>query len=237
MTDMERPETTAVVREEAEAAAPAAAEGVPTPKAAGPHVPPVGAATNLIGNTVYGVLLKDRDLTTVPLDELMALQMATVECSENLISETPFEIAKCEAERWRKSSNQVLDTLYRVQLDLDQIQRLHSQDPTRNLAELTLPKDNGVNSGVTYAELQIRRQALQLRQQNLKAGSAFWYHVCFEIIVSPTSDLAPLDSLPASSRGLALQSADHLQDMLRWTLGRFGRLQCYKICAAMSATL
>ena len=44
-------------------------------------------------------------------------------------------------------------------------------------------------------------------------------------MVAPTSDLAPLDSLPASSRGLALQSADHLQDTLRWTLGRFGRLQ------------
>ena len=55
-------------------------------------------------------------------------------------------------------------------------------------------------------------------------------------MVAPTSDLAPLDSLPASSRGLALQSADHLQDMLRWTLGRFGRLQdvCGEVTNFMS---
>ena len=179
----------------------------------------------MIGNTVCGVLLKDRDLLTVPLDELMALNMASVECSEGLISETPFEIAKAEAEKWRRSASQALDALYSVQSDLDKIQRVHAEEPTRNLAEIPLPEGNGANSGVTYAELQIRRQALQLRQQNLKAGSTFWSHVYFEIIVTPTSDLAPLDSLPASSRGLALQSADHLQDMLRWTLGRFGRLQ------------
>ena len=161
MTDMKRPETTAVVREESEAAVPAAADGVPTPKAAGPHAPPAGEMTNLVGNTVYGVLLKDKDLTTIPLDELMQLQMATVECSENLISETPFEIAKSEAERWRKGSNQVLETLYRVQSDLDHIQRLRSQDPTQNLAELTLPEGQGVNSGKSFTELQILRQSLQ----------------------------------------------------------------------------
>ena len=41
-----------------------------------------------------------------------------------------------------------------------------------------------------------------------------------------------MDSLPASSRGLALRSADHMQDLLRWTLGRFGRLQ--DVCGDVS---
>ena len=46
---------------------------------------------------MFGVLLQDRDLLTVPLDELMALSMASVEASDRLLSETPFEIAKAEA--------------------------------------------------------------------------------------------------------------------------------------------
>ena len=58
---MERPpETTAVVREEGEAAVPAAADGVPTPKAAGPHVPPAGAATDL--SSLRPCCLRDLDL-------------------------------------------------------------------------------------------------------------------------------------------------------------------------------
>ena len=33
--------------------------------------------------------------------------------------------------------------------DLDKIQRIHAEEPTRNLAEIPLPEGNGTNSGVT----------------------------------------------------------------------------------------
>ena len=89
------------------------------------------------------------DLLTVPLDELMALCMASVEASDQLLSETPFEIAKAEAEKWHRSAGQALDAMYGVQSDLDKIQRIHAEEPTRNLAEIPLPEGNGTNSGVT----------------------------------------------------------------------------------------
>ena len=178
MTSMERPETNAVVVDEPAAAGTAlpavGIDVVPTPKAAGPAGPPAGGEPNLRGGTVFGVLLQDRDLLTVPLDELMALSMASVEASDQLLSETPFEIAKAEAEKWHRSAGQALDAMHGVQSDLDKIQRIHAEEPTRNLAEIPLlPEGNGTNSGVTYQELQIRRQAYQLRQQHLRAGATF----------------------------------------------------------------
>ncbi|CAK9003866.1 unnamed protein product, partial [Durusdinium trenchii] len=181
MTSMERPETNAVVVDEPAAAGTAlpavGIDVVPTPKAAGPAGPPAGGEPNLRGGTVFGVLLQDRDLLTVPLDELMALSMASVEASDQLLSETPFEIAKAEAEKWHRSAGQALDAMHGVQSDLDKIQRIHAEEPTRNLAEIPLlPEGNGTNSGVTYQELQIRRQAYQLRQQHLRAGD-----VCGEV--------------------------------------------------------
>ena len=144
MTSMERPETNAVIVDEPAAAGTAlpavGIDVVPTPKAAGPAGPPAGGEPNLRGGTVFGVLLQDRDLLTVPLDELMALSMASVEASDQLLSETPFEIAKAEAEKWHRSAGQALDAMHGVQSDLDKIQRIHAEEPTRNLAEIPLPE-------------------------------------------------------------------------------------------------
>lgn len=68
----------------------------------------------------------------------------------------------------------------------------------------------------------------------LRAGAAFWSYVYFQGLVNPTvSDFAPLNSLPESARGTALASADYLHDMLRWCLGRFGKLQ--DICGQISS--
>ena len=48
-----------------------------------------------------------------------------------------------------------------------------------------------------------------LRQQQLRAGAAFWSFVCFQGLANPTiSDFAPLNSLPESARGTALAHAD-----------------------------
>ena len=62
----------------------------------------------------------------------MRLQMATVERSENLVQSVSFEIAKSETERWHKGSNVVLENPYKVQSDLNFIQRLHTQDHSQN---------------------------------------------------------------------------------------------------------
>ena len=184
--------TPVIVGDDNEAAAPEG--GVPTAKAAGPSPAPGNAEVN----TVFGVLLSGQDLVTVPLDDLMRLQMSQVECSESLVQSVSYEIAKGETERW---------------------QRAHSQDPSQNLGDMVLPAHRGVHAGKAYTELQTLRQSLNLRYTNLKAGAAFWGHTYFEILPHPESDLASLSELPAGGK------ADHTQDLLCWAIGRFGRLQ------------
>ena len=91
--------------------------------------------------------------------------------------------------------------------------------------ETRLPDDNGPRSGMSYRELCIRRHAMVIRQQQLRAGASFWAFVYFQGLVEPeTSDLAPMSSLPESARGTALASADYLHDLLRWSIGRFSKL-------------
>ena len=78
---------------------------------------------------------------------------------------------------------------------------------------------------MSYRELGIRRHAMVIRQQQLRAGASFWAFVYFQGLVQPeTSDLAPMSSLPESARGTALASADYLHDLLRWSIGRFSKL-------------
>ena len=161
MADMERAEapvaTPVVADNETGVGAPEG--GVPVAKAAGPHPPPATAEeTNLVGNTAFGVLLPDDDLMTVPLDNLLRLQMGSVECSENLVREMSFEIAKSESERWHTASNRVLENLYRVQGDLNFLQRLHQADQSQDLGEMILPESRGENGGKTHRELQIVRK-------------------------------------------------------------------------------
>ena len=151
--------------------------------------------------------------------------MSQVECSESLVSSMSYEIAKSESERWHRASNSVLENLYKVQSDLDFLQRTHNEDPSQPLGDMVVPADRGVHAGKAYTELQILRQSISLRYTNLKAGAAFWGHTYFEILLHPESDLASLSELPAGSTGGRLREADHLQDLLRWAVGRFGRLQ------------
>ena len=153
--------------------------GMPTAKAPGPSPPRVEnpEIENLSGNTVHGVLLGGEDLVTVPLDTLQRLQMSRVECSESFVRNLSYEVAKSEAERWHKAANTVVEGLYKLQDDLDFLQKAHSLDPSQTLEEMVLPADRGVHAGKATTELQILIQASNIRYTNLRAGAAF-HEIC-----------------------------------------------------------
>ncbi|CAK9059491.1 unnamed protein product [Durusdinium trenchii] len=132
-----------------------AAPGPSPPRVENPEI------ENLSGNTVHGVLLGGEDLVTVPLDTLQRLQMSRVECSESFVRNLSYEVAKSEAERWHKAANTVVEGLYKLQDDLDFLQKAHSLDPSQTLEEMVLPADRGVHAGKATTELQILIQALQ----------------------------------------------------------------------------
>ena len=202
---------------------------VPSPKASGPAGPPATPSTvvgggdpNMRGHTVTGPLMVDVDLLEVPLDNLLALSMGSAEPSDDLVSNT---CSKAESERWHRAAYAAQEAVYAIQSEMDQVIRLHSEAPDTELDETRLPDDNGPRSGMSYRELGIRRHAMVIRQQQLRAGASFWAFVYFQGLVEPeTSDLAPMSSLPESARGTALASADYLHDLLRWSIGRFSKL-------------
>ena len=181
-----------------------AADG-PTPKAPGPSPPrPENPEIeNLVRNTVHGVLLGSEDLVSVPLDTLQRLQMSRVEASESLIRTLSYEVAKSEAERWRKAANTVLEGLYKLQNDVDWLQREHSSNPSQDLDSMVLPADRGIHAGKATPELRILIQASNLRYSALREGAGFWGHTYFEQLLQPESDLAALSDY----QGLA-QKAD-----------------------------
>ena len=236
MTTVERPEVEVVSGDEPAAAAAGGvneiAGGIPSPKASGPAGPPAAPSTivgggepNLTGNTVSGPLMVDVDLLEVPLDNLLALSMGSVEPSDDLVSTTCFEVSKAEAERWHRAAHDAQEMVYAMQSEMDRVIRIHSENPGTELDETLLPDDSGPRSGMSYRELGIRRHAMVVRQQQLRAGASFWAFVYFQGLVQPeTSDLAPMSSLPESARGTALASADYLHDLLRWGIGRFSKL-------------
>ena len=177
------------------------------------------------GHTVTGPLMVDVDLLEVPLDNLLALNMGAAEPSEDLVSNTHFEVSKSESERWHRAAYEAQEIVYAIQSEVDQVTRLHSEAPGTELDETRLPAENGPRSGMSYRELSIRRHAMVIRQQQLRAGGSFWAFVYFQGLVQPeTSDFVAISSLPESARGTALASADYLHDMLRWCLGRFSKL-------------
>ena len=234
MATVERPEVE-IVSGEAPAAAAAGEVNeipVPSPKASGPAGPPAAPSTvvgggepNLTGNTVSGPLMVDVDLLEVPLDNLLALSMGSVEPSDDLVSTTCFEVSKAEAERWHRAAHDAQEMVFAMQSEMDRVVRIHSENPGTELDETRLPDDSGPRSGMSYRELGIRRHAMVIRQQQLRAGARFWAFAYFQGLVQPeTSDLAPMSSLPESARGTALASADYLHDLLRWSIGRFSKL-------------
>ena len=238
MATVERPEVEIVSGEEPAASAGAGgvnevAGGIPSPKASGPAGPPAtpstvvgGGEPNMTGHTVNGPLMVDVDLLEVPLDNLLALGMGSAEPSDDLVSNTCFEVSKAESERWHRAAYGAQEIVYAIQSEMDQVTRIHSETPGTELDETCLPDENGPRSGMSYRELGIRRHAMVVRQQQLRAGASFWAFVYFQGLVQPeTSDFAPISSLPEAARGTALASADYLHDMLRWCLGRFSKLQ------------
>ena len=237
MATVERPEVE-IVSGEAPAVAGAGevnevAGGIPSPKASGPAGPRATPSTvvgggdpNMNGHTVNGPLMVDVDLLEVPLDNLLALGMGSAEPSDDLVSNTCFEVSKAESERWRQAAYGAQEIVYAIQSEMDQVTRIHSETPGTELDETRLPDENGPRSGMSYRELGIRRHAMVVRQQQLRAGASFWAYVYFQGLVQPqTSDFTPISSLPEAARGTALASADYLHDMLRWCLGRFSKLQ------------
>ena len=216
MATVERPEVE-IVSGEAPAVAGAGevnevAGGLPSPKASGPAGPPATPSTvvgggdpNMNGHTVTGPLMVDVDLLEVPLDNLLALGMGSAEPSDDLVFNTCFEVSKAESERWHRAAYAAQEAVYAIQSEMDQVIRLHSEAPDTELDETRLPDDNGPRSGMSYRELGIRRHAMVIRQQQLRAGAGFWAFVYFQGLVEPeTSDLAPMSSLPESARGTAL---------------------------------
>ena len=73
---------------------PAAAGSVmeaPVAKAAGPAGPPtpmmVPDEPNISGRTVHGVLLEGKELLEIPVEELLALSLSSIEPAESLIND------------------------------------------------------------------------------------------------------------------------------------------------------
>ncbi|CAK9059305.1 unnamed protein product [Durusdinium trenchii] len=95
-------------------------------------------------------------------------------------------------------------------------------NPGLDLDSIVIPHDRGVHEGKTITELRIMIQA-----SNISDGAGFWSYIYFERLLQPESDMAAaaLSDLPRASSEGRLRERDHLQDLLRWAIGRFARLR------------
>ncbi|CAK9103926.1 unnamed protein product, partial [Durusdinium trenchii] len=100
----------------------------PVAKAAGPAGPPppvfVPDEPNISGSTVHGVLLEGKDLLEIPVEEILALSLSSIEPAESLINDVCYEVSKTEAERWHRAADLAQDNVYRLKAQMDQLVRL-----------------------------------------------------------------------------------------------------------------
>ena len=200
---------------------PAAAGSVmeaPVAKAAGPAGPPtpmmVPDEPNISGRTVHGVLLEGKELLEIPVEELLALSLSSIEPAESLINDVCYEVAKTEAERWHRAADMAQESVYSLQSQMDQLVRLHAADPSQSLEETRVPTDSEDHGGLSHADLARKRQGMVVRQQQLRSGATFWGYVYFQ----------SLSALPETVRHTTLGTTDGLHDLLRWSVGRFSKL-------------
>ena len=207
---------------------PVRADEVPLPKAPGPNPVPlseVPSVEGMEGNTVHGVLLASVDLEEVGLEVLQRLNMGRAEAGEQLLKSISFEVSKGEAKRWDRSANSTLDRIHQLQSDIEWVQRHKGANPEVDLDTIVLPQERGIHEGKTIVELRILLQASNIRYSCLRDGAGFWSYIYFEQLLQPESDMASLSDLPRSSAENRLKERDALQDLLRWAIGRFARLQ------------
>ena len=140
-----------------------AAGGTPSPKASEPAGPPASPSTamgggepNKTGRTVSGPLMVDLELLEVPLDSLLALNMGAAEPSDDLVSNTCFEVSETESERWHRAAHDAQEMVYAMQSEMDRVVRTHQENPGTELDETRLPDGSGPRSGMSHHELGIR---------------------------------------------------------------------------------
>ena len=190
----------------------------PVAKAAGPAGPPppvmIPDEPNISGSTVHGVLLEGKDLFEIPVEEILALSLSSIEPADSLINDVCYEVSKTEAERWHRSADLAQDNVYRLKAQMDQLVRLHASDPSQPLEETRVPTDSEDYGGLSHADLARKHQGMVVRLQQLRCGATFWGHVYFQ----------SLSALPDSVRHTTLGTTDGLHDLLRWSVGRFSKL-------------
>ena len=81
-----------------------------------------------------------------------------------------------------------------------------------------------MNEGNSIAERRILLQAANLRYACLRDGGVFWSWVYFEQLVNPEGEMGSLAEIPRSSGEGSSRERDALQDILRWSVGRFAKL-------------
>ena len=117
----------------------------PVAKAAGPAGPPVPVMIpdepNISGSTVHGVLLEGKDLLEIPIEEIFALSLSSIEPADSLINDVCYEVSKTEAERWHRSADLAQDHVYPLKAQMDQLARQHASDPSQPLEEIRVPTD------------------------------------------------------------------------------------------------
>ena len=100
----------------------------PVAKAAGPAGPPppvmIPDEPNISGSTVHGVLLEGKDLLEIPIEEIFALSLSSIEPADSLINDVCYEVSKTEAERWHRAADLAQDNVYRLKAQMDQLVRL-----------------------------------------------------------------------------------------------------------------
>ena len=90
---------------------------------------------NISGRTVHGVLLEGKELLEIPVEELLALSLSSIEPAESLINDVCYEVAKTEAERWHRAADMAQESVYSLQSQMDHLVRLHAADPSQSLEE------------------------------------------------------------------------------------------------------
>ena len=211
------PEVRAVEAAE-EPAATGSAVGAPVAKAAGPSGPPaalvISDEQNVSGRTVTGVLFEGKDLLEIPIEELLALSVSSLEPADSLINDTCYEILKTEAERWHRSADLAQEHVHSIQSVMNQLVEMRATDPAQPLEETRVPTDFEEYGGQSHAELAAKHQGMVVRLQQLRSGGSFWGYVYF----------SALSALPDTVRQTTLSSTEGLQDLLRWSVGRFSKL-------------
>ena len=156
----------------------------PAAKAAGPAGPPppvmIPDEPNISGSTVHGVLLEGKDLLEIPVEEILALSLSSIEPADSLINDVCYEVSKTEAERWHRSADLAQDNVHRLKAQMDQLVRLHASDPSQPLEETRVPTDSEDYGGLSHADLARKHQGMVVRLQQLRCGATFWGHVYFQ---------------------------------------------------------